>query len=135
MKDFKNSKTYENLLKSFAGESMAHMRYNLYEEMAKKEGYVKAAEFFNEASMEEKGHATLWFKLLNGGEVPTTEVNLKNQIQAENDEWEDKEGSYEYMAKVAIEEGYPEIAKHFEHVASDEEDHEGELHKILNELK
>jgi rubrerythrin len=135
MKNFKETKTYENLFNSFAGESMAHMRYHLYEEMAKKEGHEKAAKFFAQAKEEEKGHASLWFKLLNGGEVPNTLVNLKNQIQAEHEEWEDEEGSYEHMAKVAREEGYPEIAKHFEHVAGDEEGHEGELHKILDELK
>jgi len=135
MKDFKNSKTYENLLKAFAGESMAHMRYHLYEEVAKQEGKGRASKFFKEAKEEEKGHATLWFKLLNGGEVPTTKVNLQNQIQAENDEWEDQEGSYEHMAKIAREEGFLDIAKHFEHVASDEEGHESELHKIFDELK
>ena len=134
MKELKGTKTYENLLNSFAGESMAHLRYSLYEEVAKREGHEEAAKFFARAKEEEKGHASLWFKLLNGGSVPNTEINIKNQIQAEHDEWEDQEGSYEHMAKIAREEGFEEIAKHFEEVAQDEEGHEGNLHELLETL-
>lgn len=133
--EFKGSKTEENLLKSFAGESMAHLRYSLFEEVAKKEGHEDAAEFFAEAKVEERGHAKLWYSLLNGGKVPSTKENLAYQIQKENDEWTDKENSYEHFAKIAREEGFEEIAKHFEHVASDEEGHENHLHKIFKDLE
>lgn len=131
----KESKTEQNLFKSFAGESMAHLRYSLYEEVAKKEGNTVAAEFFAKAKEEEQGHARLWYSLLNGGTLPTTKENIEYQIQRENDEWTDKENSYEHYAKIAREEGYEEIAKHFEAVANDEEGHEEHLHKLLKTIK
>jgi rubrerythrin len=134
MKNFKKSKTYKNLEKSFAGESMAHLRYSLYEKVAREEGHKKAAEFFAEAKDEEKGHATLWFKLMNGGALPKTKENIKNQIEAENEEWTDNENSYETYAKIAREEGYEEIAKHFEEVASEEEGHEDHLHTLVKSI-
>lgn len=135
MNKIKGTKTEANLQKAFANESMAHLRYSLYEEVAKKEGHESAAKFFAEAKLEERGHASLWFKLLNGGEVPKTKTNLENQIEAENEEWSDNENSYETMAKVAREEGFEDIAAHFLEVANDEEDHEGHLHEILKQIK
>lgn len=135
MKDLKGTKTEQNLLNSFAGESMAHLRYAMFEEVARKEGHAEAAKFFSEAKNEEAGHAKLWYSLLNGGKVPTTKVNIDYQIQKENEEWTDVENSYEHMAKVAKEEGFEDIAKHFEEVASEEEDHESHLHDLLKTLK
>ena len=133
--ELKGSKTEENLLKSFAGESMAHLRYSLYEEVAKQEGHADAEKFFAQAKQEERGHAKLWYSLLNGGKVPSTVTNLEYQIQKENDEWTDKENSYEHYAKIAREEGFEEIAKHFEHVAGDEEEHEDHLQELLDDIK
>ncbi len=135
MEKLKGTKTEENLLKSFAGESMAHLRYGLFEEVAKKEGYEKIADFFARAKAEERGHAKLWYSLLNGGKVPTTKENINYQIQKENEEWTDQENSYEFYAKVARKEGFEEIAKHFEAVAGDEEEHEDHLHDLLKLLK
>ena len=135
MKNIKGSKTEENLLKSFAGESMAHLRYSLFEEVAKSEGNNKAAQFFAQAKTEEQGHAKLWYSLLNGGSVPTTRQNLEFQIKKENDEWTNKENSYEHFAKIAKQEGFEEIAKHFLAVANDEEGHENHLQEILDSLK
>ena len=112
---------------------MAHLRYSLFEEVAHKEGFTKAAEFFSEAKQEEKGHAKLWYSLLNGGQVPTTKENLEYQIQKENEEWTDKENSYTYMAEIAEKEGFADIAKHFRAVASEEEAHEDHLSELLTD--
>lgn len=133
--EFKGSKTEQNLFKSFAGESMAHLRYSLFEEVAKAEGNKEAQDFFAKAKLEERGHAKLWYSLLNGGKVPTTKENIEYQIQREHDEWTDQENSYEHYAKVAEEEGYPEIAKFFKHVANDEEGHEDHLQDLLKTIK
>lgn len=133
--ELKGSKTEQNLLKSFAGESMAHLRYSLYEEEAKREGHTEAAEFFAKAKQEEKGHAKLWYSLINGGQVPSTKENLEYQIARENDEWTDKENSYEHYSKIAEEEGFHEIAERFQAVASDEEEHEDHLQGLLDNLK
>lgn len=128
MKSIKGTKTEQNLLKAFANESMAHLRYGLFEEQAKKEGFKEAAAFFKEAKEEERGHAKLWFELLNGGELADTASNIAQAIENENDEWTD---SYEKMAEDAQAEGFAEIAAHFKEVASEEEGHEGELHKLV----
>ena len=135
MKDFKQSKTYKNLEELFAKESMAHLRYCLYEEAAIEEGYEKAAEFFAKAKLEEKGRATLWFKLMNGGELPNTRINIKNQIEAENQEWLESENSYQIMLQVAKQESYEDIAKHFSQVAREEECHKDSLNNIIKNIK
>lgn len=132
MKNIKGTKTEENLLKAFANESMAHLRYGIFEEKANEEGFAEAAAFFKEAKDEEQGHAKLWFTLLNGGQLQNTASNIEQAIQNENDEWTD---SYEKMAQDAMEEGFEEIAAHFKKVASEEEGHESELHKLLENVK
>jgi rubrerythrin len=129
--DFTKTKTYKNLQDAFSGESQASMRYAIFAAKAKEEGHKELEEFFLEASQEEKGHATLWYGLFNGGSVPTSKENVEKAIQHENEEWTD---SYEVMAKVAREEGFEDIAKHFDQVASEEEGHEGHLHDFLKNL-
>ena len=106
MKELKGSKTLENLMAAFAGESMATNKYAYFASKAKKEGYNQIAAIFEETSGNEREHAKMWFKLIAGG-IGTTEENLKAAAQGENDEWSDM---YPTFAKVAREEGFDAIA-------------------------
>ncbi|MDF2653980.1 MAG: rubrerythrin [Bacillota bacterium] len=119
MKDLKGTKTLENLLTAFAGESMARNKYTYYASKAKKEGYEQISAIFTETAANEKEHAELWFKLAHG--IGTTSENLEDAAQGENYEWTDM---YANMAKVAREEGFPEIAAQMEGVAKVEKEHE-----------
>ena len=98
--DLKGSKTEQNLKEAFAGESMARNKYTYYASKAKKEGYNIIADKFTQTADNEKEHAKLWFKLLHGGEVPSTIENLKDAAQGENYEWTDM---YARIAKEAKE--------------------------------
>lgn len=129
--NFKDSKTFKNLQEAFSGESQASMRYRIFAEKAKEEGNAELEEFFLEQSQEEREHATLWYSLLNGGQIPNSLENVKTAIKHENEEWTN---SYEMMARVAKEEGFEDIAKHFENVAKEEEGHEGHLHEFEKKL-
>ena len=99
--ELKGSKTEKNLMEAFAGESQARNKYPYFASKAKREGYEQIAAIFQETADNEKAHAKLWFKLLNGGEIGTTEENLKAAAEGENYEWTDM---YERMAKEAREE-------------------------------
>ena len=98
----------------------------------KKEGYEQIAAIFQETADNEKEHAKLWFKLLNGGEIGTTEENLKAAAEGENYEWTDM---YERMAKEAREEGFDHIAFLFDGVAKIEKEHEERYKKLLENVK
>ena len=111
--DLKGSKTEKNLMEAFAGESQARNKYTYFASKAKKEGYEQIAAIFTETAENEKEHAKIWFKLLNGGEVPTTTENLAAAAAGENFEWTDM---YSRMAKEAREEGFDRIAFLFEAV-------------------
>ena len=87
MADLKGTKTEENLKAALAGESQARVKYEFYASQAKKDGYVEIKEIFQESSDNEKEHAKIWFKLLNGGKVPDTESNLADAAAGENFEW------------------------------------------------
>jgi rubrerythrin len=132
MKELKGSKTEANLKTAFAGESEARNKYSYYSSMAKKEGYNLIADFFEETANNEKEHAKLWFKLLHGGKVPSTEVNLADGVAGENYEWTQM---YAEFAKVAKEEGFDDIATLFEGVAAIEKAHEERYSKLLESLK
>ena len=106
--EFKGSRTEANLMAAFAGESQARNKYDYYASQAKKDGYVQIAAIFEETAKNEKEHAKLWFKLLHGGKVPTTTVNLNDAADGENFEWTDM---YANFAKEAREEGFEDIAK------------------------
>ena len=93
--ELKGSKTEKNLMEAFAGESQARNKYTYFASKAKKEGYEQIAAIFQETADNEKEHAKLWFKLLNGGDVSSTEENLLAAAQGENFEWTDM---YERMA-------------------------------------
>ena len=132
MKDLKGSKTEQNLMTAFAGESQAHTKYQYYASKAKKDGYVQMSEIFLETSRNEKEHAKLWFKYLHGGEVPTTSQNLEDAANGENYEWTDM---YDTFAKEAREEGFLEIAHKFEMVAAIEKHHEERYRKLLKNIE
>lgn len=127
MKTLKGSKTEQNLLSAFAGESMARNKYSYYASKAKKEGFVQIANIFEETASNEKEHAKMWFKLLHDG-VPSTAENLLDAANGENYEWTDM---YATFAKEAREEGFEEIANKFELVAAVEREHEERYRKLL----
>ena len=126
MPELKGSKTEQNLWIAFAGESQARNKYTYFASKAKKDGYVQIANLFEETAANEKEHAKIWFKLLEG--IGTTPENLKAAAAGENEEWTDM---YPNMAKVAKEEGFDHIAYLFEQVAKIEKDHEERYLKLL----
>lgn len=130
--ELKGSKTEKNLMEAFAGESQARNKYTYFASKAKKEGYEQIAAIFQETADNEKEHAKLWFKLLNGGEIGTTEENLKAAAEGENYEWTDM---YKRMAKEAREEGFDHIAFLFDGVAKIEKEHEERYKKLLENVK
>ena len=129
--ELKDSKTYQNLMTAFAGESQARNKYTYFASAAKKEGYEQIAAIFEETANNEKEHAKMWFKLLNGGTVPSTKENLKTAAEGENYEWTDM---YDSFAKEAEEEGFKEIANKFRLVAAIEKEHEERYLKLLNNI-
>lgn len=131
MKDLKGTKTEQNLMEAFAGESMARNKYTYYASKAKKEGYVQISNIFEETAKNEKEHAELWFKYLHGGKVPTTTDNLLDAATGENQEWTDM---YARMAREAREEGFDEIAAKFEMVGEIERHHEERYLKLLENV-
>lgn len=128
MADLKGTKTEANLQATFAGESQARNKYTYYASQAKKDGYVQIAAIFEETAANEKEHAKLWFKILNGGKVGPTVENLKDAAAGENYEWTDM---YATFAKEAREEGFDDIANLFEGVAAIEKEHEERYLKLL----
>lgn len=125
MADLKGTKTEANLMAAFAGESQAHTKYQYFASRAKKDGFVQIQNIFLETSKNEKEHAKIWFKLLNG--IGDTAANLKAAAEGENDEWT---SMYPEFAKTAREEGFENIAKLFDAVGAIEKEHE-ERYKLL----
>jgi len=141
-KSLKGTKTEQNLLKSFAGESQARNRYEFFAGVAKKEGYEQIADIFMETALQEKEHAKRFFKFLEGGVVEitamypagvigTTKENLKAAAEGENEEWTEL---YPEFAKIAKEEGFPEIATAFNMIAKVEAEHEKRYLKLLQNI-
>lgn len=130
--ELKGSKTEKNLMDAFAGESQARNKYTYFASKAKKEGYEQIAALFEETANNEKEHAKIWFKLLNGGDIPSTEENLKAAAEGENFEWTDM---YDRMAKEAKEEGFDKIAYLFEQVGKIEKEHEARYLKLLENVE
>ena len=143
MKSIKGSETEKNLLKAFAGESQARNRYTYFASVAKKEGYEQISAIFLETAENEKEHAKLFFKYLEGGEVEitagypagkigTTQENLLAAADGEKMEW----GKiYPDFEKIAKKEGYPEVASTFKEIAEVEEQHEKRYRKLLDNVK
>ena len=130
--ELKGSKTEQNLMKAFAGESQARNKYTYYASKAKKDGFEQIAAIFEETANNEKEHAKMWFKELHGGEIPSTSENLLDAANGENYEWTDM---YAEFAKIAEEEGYDEIAKMFTNVANVEKEHEQRYLKLLQNIE
>lgn len=130
MNELKGSKTEANLLTAFAGESQARNKYTYFASKAKKEGYEQIANLFTETANNEKEHAKIWFKLLDG--IGTTAENLKAAAEGENYEWTDM---YATFAKEAKEEGFDKIAYLFEAVGKIEKHHEERYRKLLENVE
>ena len=132
MKELKGTKTEKNLLDAFAGESMARNKYSYFASKAKKDGYEQIAALFEETAQNEKEHAKLWFKYLEGGAIKDTTANLKAAAEGENYEWTDM---YDRMAKEAEEEGFTEIAAKMRGVAAIEKHHEERYLALLKNIE
>lgn len=130
--NLKGTKTEANLQAAFAGESQARNKYTYFASKAKKDGYVQIAAIFEETANNEKEHAKLWYKLLNGGSIGSTVENLKEAAGGENYEWTDM---YDNFAKEAREEGFEEIARLFEGVAAIEKEHEERYRRLLENIE
>lgn len=129
--ELKGTKTLENLKTAFAGESQARNKYTYYASKARKDGFEQIADLFMETAEQEKEHAKIWFKLINGG-IGTTEANLKDAAAGENYEWTEM---YAEFAKTAREEGLTKIAELFEGVAKIEASHEKKYLKLLQNVE
>ena len=132
MKSIKGTKTEQNLMEAFAGESQARNKYTYYASKARKDGYEQIAALFEETAANEKEHAKIWFKLLHDGAIPSTLENLKDAAEGENYEWTDM---YDRMAKEAREEGFEAIARLFEGVGAIEKEHEARYRKLLSNIE
>ena len=141
-KSLKGTKTEQNLLKAFAGESQARTRYTFFASVAKKEGYEQIAGLFMETAEQEKEHAKRFFKFLEGGDleitatypagkIGTTAENLLAAAQGENEEWD---VLYPAFADVADEEGFPAVAAAFRNIAKVEAEHERRYLKLLRRI-
>lgn len=143
MKSIKGTKTEQNLLKAFAGESQARNRYTYFASVAKKEGYVQIADVFEETANQEKEHAKRFFKFLEGGmleitasypagRIGTTAENLKAAAGGEHEEWTEL---YPTFAKVAREEGFEAVAVVFEKICIAEKQHEKRYLDLLKNVE
>lgn len=141
-KSIKGTRTEQNLLKAFAGESQAKNRYEFFAKQAKKDGYEQIAEIFMKTAKEEQAHAKRFFKFLEGGAVEitatypagivgTTSENLKAAAEGENEEWTEL---YPEFAEIAKEEGFPKVAAAFKMIAKVEADHESRYLKLLQNI-
>lgn len=143
MSSIKGTKTEQNLLKAFAGESQARMRYNYFAKQAKKEGLEQISALFEETAENERSHAKQFFRYLEGGMVEITASypagvigntmeNLKAAADGENEEWTEL---YPTFAKIAEEEGFKNIAATFKMIAKIEKAHEARYRKLYNNLE
>ncbi len=142
MKSIKGSQTEQNLLKAFAGESQARMRYDYYSKQAKKDGLEQIAAIFEETALNEREHAKRFFKFLEGGPVEITAIypagiigttleNLKAAAEGENEEWTEL---YPEFARIADEEGYKEVAAAFKMILKVEKAHEERYNTLYTNL-
>lgn len=141
-KSLKGTKTEQNLLKAFAGESQAKNRYEFFAKVARKEGYVQIANIFQETANQEQEHAKRFFKFLEGGmveitamypagKIGTTTENLEAAAGGENEEWTQL---YPEFAKIAKDEGFPDVSAAFKVIAKVEAEHEKRYLKLLQNI-
>ena len=129
---YSGTQTEKNLMEAFSGESQARNKYTYFASKARKDGFEQIAAIFEETANNEKEHAKLWFKELNGGDISSTADNLLAAAEGENYEWTDM---YDGFAKTADEEGFPELAAKFRAVAAVEKVHEERYRKLLENVK
>ena len=129
--DLKGSKTEQNLMAAFNGESQARNKYTYYASKARKDGYIQIANIFEETAANEREHAKIWFKLIKDG-IGTTLENLRDAADSENYEWTDM---YSEFAKTAKEEGFNNIAILFEKVGNIEKEHEERYRKLISNIE
>ena len=132
MMELKGSKTEQNLMTAFAGESQARNKYTYYASQARKDGYEQIAAIFEETAANEKEHAKLWFKALHGDKIPSTAENLLDAAEGENYEWTDM---YAQFAKEAEEEGFAKLAYQFRAVGGIEKTHEERYRRLLKNVE
>jgi len=143
MKSLKGTKTEQNLLKAFAGESQARMRYDYFAKQAKKEGLEQISGIFAETALHEKQHAKRFFNFLEGGDleitatypagkIGTTLENLKASAEGENEEWTEL---YPEFARIAEEEGFKQVALDFRNIAEVEKAHDARFRKLYDNLE
>lgn len=141
-KSIKGTRTEKNLLAAFAGESQARNRYTYFSSAAKKEGYIQIADIFAETAENEKEHAKVFFKHLEGGDaeitatypagmIKDTKSNLEQAAAGENLEWTTL---YSDFSRIAKDEGFPEISRSFEQIAKVEKFHESRYRKLINNI-
>lgn len=143
MTSIKNTQTEKNLLKAFAGESQARNRYVYFAKIAKKEGYVQISNIFTETANNEEEHAKRLFKFLEGGQVEITDSypagilasTKENLLAAAKGEHHEHEIMYPEFAKIALEEGFEEIAKAFEYIGKAEVAHERRFLKLAENIE
>ncbi len=128
----KNSKTEGNLYAAYAGESQAFMKYTLFAEQAKKDGYVKAEQLFTQIAQNEKAHAEMWLKEIHGGNLPKTEQNLQDAINGEHYEWTEM---YSEFTKIAEQENLVKLSSMFKGVGDIESRHDQNFSDILTEIQ
>ena len=129
-KGLTGTQTFENLMAAFAGESQARNKYTYFASKAKKDGYVQIAKIFEETAANEKEHAKIWYKILEG--VGSTVENLENAAEGEHEEWTEM---YPGFAETARKEGFNDIADLFEKVAAIEKEHEERYRKLIENIK
>ena len=132
MADLKGTKTEKNLMEAFAGESQARNKYTYFASKARKDGYEQIGAIFEETAGNEKEHAKIWFKLLCGGDLPSTPENLKAAAAGEHGEWTEM---YKRMADDARQEGFNDIAHLFDSVGKIEKEHEDRYLKLLKNIE
>lgn len=132
MNSLESTKTKANLLAAFAGESQARNKYTYFADKAEADGYIQIAEIFRETAKNEQEHAEIWYKLLSGGQLNDTAVNLGDAADGENYEWTDM---YDTFAREAREEGFEHIAFLFDSVAKIEREHEQRFRKLLENVE
>lgn len=130
--DFRDSQTFQNLLKALDAEKIASTTYNIYGLIAKNQGYIQIGEIFFETASNEREHATIWLRALNGGVLPDTLTNLQEAARIENYEWTTM---YKEYAKVASEEGFQDIANLFEGVALIEKHHDYRFSRLASNVE
>ncbi|MSS64186.1 rubrerythrin family protein [Velocimicrobium porci] len=130
--EFRNSRTYKNLMKAFEGELKASTKYRLYGENAKKEGYQQIGNIFDMTAKNEQEHAEIWYKLMNSGKVPSTLCNLVESYESEIYEWTEM---YENYARIAEQEGYQDIADLFRMVGEIEHHHDYRFEVLADNIR